>query len=48
MPFCRARLLAKRFIAGVGGNVPWPLPIAKCLTAMGGLLATSMSALSAQ
>ena len=22
MPFCRARLSAKRFIAGVGGNVP--------------------------
>ena len=28
MPFCRARLSAKRLIAGVGGNVPWPLPIA--------------------
>ena len=26
IPFCRARLSAKRFIAGVGGNVPWPLP----------------------
>jgi hypothetical protein len=26
MPFCRARLSAKRFIAGVGGNAPWPLP----------------------
>ena len=28
MPFCRARLSAKRFIAGVGGNVPGPLPTA--------------------
>ena len=28
MPFCRARLSAKRFIAGVGGNVPWPLTTA--------------------
>src|SRR6202047_858618 len=28
MPFCRARLLGKRFIAGVGGNAPWPLPAA--------------------
>ena len=26
MPFCRTRLSAKRFIAGVGGNAPWPLP----------------------
>ena len=26
MPFCRERLSAKRFIAGVGGNAPWPLP----------------------
>ena len=25
MPFCWARLSAKRFIAGVGGNVPWPI-----------------------
>jgi hypothetical protein len=28
MPFCRAMLSAKRFIAGVGGNVPGPLPTA--------------------
>ena len=28
MPFCRATLSAKRFIAGVGGNVPGPLPTA--------------------
>src|ERR1039457_1310617 len=28
MPFSRARLSAKRFIAGVGGNVPEPLPTA--------------------
>ena len=28
MPFCRARLSAKRFIAGVGGNVSGPLPTA--------------------
>src|SRR5215472_7670397 len=26
MPFCRARLSAKRFIAGVGGYAPAPLP----------------------
>ena len=28
MPFCRARLSAKRFIAGVGGYAPAPLPTA--------------------
>ena len=28
MPFCWARLPAKRFIAGVGGNVPGTLPTA--------------------
>ena len=28
MPFCRTRLSAKRFIAGVGGHVPWPLTTA--------------------
>src|ERR1039458_6340943 len=28
MPFCRARLSAKRLIAGVGGYAPAPLPIA--------------------
>ena len=25
MSFCRTRLSAKRFIAGVGRNAPWPL-----------------------
>src|SRR3977135_2503929 len=28
MPFCRTRLSAKRFIAGVGGYVPVPLLLA--------------------
>ena len=28
MRFCRTRLSAKRFIAGVGGHVPWPLTTA--------------------